>query len=144
MKILLDTSILVAAMVETHPAHEQGFAWLKRVTDGPDKGLVAAHSLAELYAVLTTLPVYPPISPLDAWQLIRHNVIEKLEIVFLSEQDYIQVIEHLAALGIVGGATYDALILRAADNAGVDLVVTLNEKDFQRVYPYLADKVVAP
>jgi len=144
MKILLDTSILVAAMVETHPAHEQGFAWLKRVTDGPDKGLVAAHSLAELYAVLTTLPVYPPISPLDAWQLIRHNVIEKLEIVFLSEQDYIQVIEHLAALGIVGGATYDALILRAADNAEVDLVVTLNEKDFQRVYPHLADKVVAP
>ena len=63
---------------------------------------------------------------------------------FLSDQDYIQVIEHLAALGIVGGATYDALILRAAANAKVDLVVTLNEKDFQRVYPNLADKIVAP
>ncbi|MEO0249618.1 MAG: hypothetical protein ABIN58_08795, partial [candidate division WOR-3 bacterium] len=56
---------------------------------------------------------------------------EKLEIVFLSDQDYIQLIEHLAALGIVGGATYDALILRAAVNAKVDLVVTLNAKDFQ-------------
>jgi len=144
MRILLDTSVLVAAMVEAHPAHEQGLAWLKRVTDGPDKGLVAAHSLAELYAVLTTLPVHPPISPSDAQQLIKHNVTEKLEVVFLSDQDYIQVIEHLAALGIVGGATYDALILRAAANAKVDLVVTLNEKDFQRVYPNLADKIVAP
>ena len=144
MRILLDTSVLVAAMVEAHPAHEQGLAWLKRVTDGPDKGLVAAHSLAELYAVLTTLPVHPPILPLDAQQLIKHNVTERLEIVFLSDQDYIEVIEHLAALSIVGGATYDALILRAAANAKVDLVVTLNEKDFQRVYPNLADKIVAP
>ncbi len=144
MRILLDTSVLVAAMVEAHPAHGQGFAWLKRVIDGPDQGLVAAHSLAELYAVLTTLPVHPPISPLDAEQLIKRNITERLEIVFLSDRDYIQVIEHLAALGIVGGATYDALILRAADNAQVDLVVTLNEKDFRRVYPHLADKIVAP
>ena len=144
MRILLDTSVLVAAMVEAHPAHEQGLAWLKRVTDGADKGLVAAHSVAELYAVLTTLPVHPPISPLDARRLIQHNVTEKFEIVFLSDQDYIQVIEHLAALGIIGGATYDALILRAAANANVDLVVTLNAKDFQRVYPDLADRIVAP
>jgi len=143
MRILLDTSVLVAAMVEAHPAHEQGLAWLKRVTDGADKGLVAAHSVAELYAVLTTLPVHPPISPLDARRLIQHNVTEKFEIVFLSDQDYIQVIEHLAALGIIGGATYDALILRAAANANVDLVVTLNAKDFQRVYPDLADRIVA-
>ena len=63
---------------------------------------------------------------------------------FLTDQNYIQVIEHLAALGIVGGATYDALILRAAANAKVDLVVTFNEKDFQRVYPDLANKIVAP
>ena len=144
MRILLDTSVLVAAMVEAHPAHEQGLAWLKRVSDGTNKGLVAAHSLAELYAVLTTLPVRPPISPLDAQRLIKHNIIERLEIVSLSERDYTQVITHLAALGIVGGATYDALILHAAAKAKVDLVVTFNEKDFQRVYPNLADKIVTP
>jgi len=144
MRILLDTSVLVAAMVEAHPAHEQSLAWLKRVTSGTDKGLVAAHSLAELYAVLTTLPVHPPISPLDAQRLIKHNVTERLEIVCLSDQDYIQIIEHLAALGIVGGAAYDALILRAAANAKVDLVVTFNAKDFQRVYPDLADRIVVP
>lgn len=144
MKILLDTSILVAAMVEAHPAHEQGLSWLKRVASGMDKGIVAAHSLAELYAILTTLPVHPPILPSDAQQLIKHNIVERLEIVSLSAQDYIQTIEHLAALGIVGGVTYDALILRTAVNAHVDLVVTLNPKDFQRVYPDLADKIVAP
>ncbi len=143
MRILLDTSILVAAMVEAYPAHEQGLAWLKRVTRGTDKGLVAAHSLAELYAILTTLPVHPSIPPSDARQLIQHNVVQNLEVVFLTDQDYLQVIEHLAALGIVGGATYDALILRAAANAKVDLIVTLNEREFRRVYPDLADKIVA-
>ncbi len=131
-------------MVEAHPAHERGKTWFNRVTSGADKGLVAAHSLAELYSILTTLPVQPPISASDALQLIQQNVVEKLEIVPLSSEDYFQVIEQLAEIGIVGGATYDALILRAAANAKVDLVVTLNEKDFRRVYPSLADKVVAP
>jgi predicted nucleic acid-binding protein len=96
-----------------------------------------------LNPILTTLPVHPPISPLDARQLIRRNVVGKLEIVSLSTQDYIEVLEHLTDLGIVGGATYDALILRAAENAKVDLVATFNEKDFKRVYPDLADKVVS-
>jgi len=131
-------------MVEAHPAHEQGLAWLKRVKNGTDQGFVAAHSLAELYAILTTLPVHPPISPSAALRLIQQDVIGMLEVVPLSDKDYVQVIEHLAALGIVGGATYDALILRAAMNAKVDLVVTLNEKDFRRVYPTLAEKVVSP
>lgn len=144
MRILLDTSILVAAMVEAHPAHEQGALWFRRVISGPDKGLVAAHSLAELYSVLTTLPVHPPILPSDAQRLVQRNIVEKLELISLSSEDYVQVIGQLAAMGIVGGATYDALILRAAENARVDLVVTLNEKDFRRVYPGLAEKIVAP
>ncbi len=40
------------------------------------------------------------------------------------------------------GVTCDALILRVAETAKVDLIVTLNEKDFRRVNPDLADKVV--
>jgi len=131
-------------MVEAHPAHERALTWLKRVTTGPDTGLVAAHSLAELYAVLTTLPVQPRISPTAARQLIRHNILDVLEVNALSGQDYAEVIEQLSALGIAGGATYDALILRAAANANVDQIVTLNEKDFRRASPNLADRIVSP
>lgn len=144
MKILLDTSILVAAMVEAHPAHAQGMAWFKRATNGSDEGFVSAHSLAETYSILTTLPVQPHISPSEARLLIQHNVIQKFEVVNLSSEDYAYVIDLLAEIGVIGGATYDALILRAAANAGVDIVVTLNEKDFRRVYPDLADKIVSP
>jgi predicted nucleic acid-binding protein len=143
MKILLDTSILVAAIVEAHPAHAQGLIWFKRATSAADKGYVSAHSLAETYSILTTLPVQPRISPGEARRLIQHNIIQKFEVVTLSSQDYADVIDILAEIGITGGATYDALILRAAANADVDMVVTLNEKDFRRVYPDLADKIVA-
>ena len=144
MRILLDTSVLVAAIVEAHPAHEQALPWLQRTRDGSDSGLVAAHSLAELYAVLTTLPIQPRISPTVAWQLIDHNVLNVLEIISLSHDDYFAAIKRLSDLGIAGGATYDALILQAALRANADQIVTLNEKDFRRVNPDLTDKMIAP
>lgn len=144
MRILLDTSVLVAAMVEAHPAHTRALPWLQRTQGATDTGLVAAHSLAELYAILTTLPLQPRILPAVAQELIRRNVLDVSEVVSLSGGDYKAVIDHLSGLGIVGGATYDALILHSASKADVDQVVTLNEKDFRRVYPELADKIVSP
>ena len=144
MRVLLDTSVLVATMVEAHPAHAVALPCLQRVRDGADVGLVAAHSLAELYAILTTLPVQPRISPAVARQLIGHNILGVCEVVPLSGEDYAAVIDHLSGLGIIGGATYDALILHAASKAMADRVVTLNEQDFRRVYPDLADRIASP
>lgn len=90
------------------------------------------------------MPVQPRLSSNDALQLIKRNIVGAFQIVALSDQDYLQIVEHLSALGVVGGVVYDALILRSALNAQVDQVVTLNEKDFRRAYPELEDKIVAP
>lgn len=144
MKVLLDTSVLVAAMVEAHPAHARALPWLQRARRQEVKVVVAAHTLAELYAVLTRLPVQPSISPAVAWQLIRENVLTTFEVIALSEQDYRSVLESLSRRGITGGATYDALIAHAASKAAVDQLVTLNEKDFSRIYPDLAERIIAP
>jgi predicted nucleic acid-binding protein len=131
-------------MVASHPSHVPALSRLQNVKDGTDTGIVAAHSVAELYAILTRLPVHPHITPMVARQLLEHNVFDLCEIVSLSDKEYIAVIDHLNGLGIVGGATYDALILHAASLASVDRVLTLNEKDFRRVYPTLADKIETP
>ena len=144
MRILLDTSVFVVAMVQGHPAHALALPWLQRLRVGTDTGLVAAHSLAETYAILTKLPVQPRISPAVAQQLIKHNILDVCEVVFLSDKDYVALIEHLSQLGIVGGAIYDALILHAAAIANADQVVTLNERDFRRVYPSLDHKIISP
>jgi len=141
MKLLFDTSILVAAMVEAHPDHERALPWLQRARRGEDKGYVASHSLAELYAILTSLPVRPGISPTVAYQMIRQNVLENCEVISLSQDDYVAIINHLSEIGITGGVTYDALILYAAIKTDVDRVLTLNERDFQRIYPELGDRI---
>jgi hypothetical protein len=100
---------------------------------------------AEPFGDLTdTTPVRPRIPPAMAAQLIRENVLETCEVVSLSQQDYGSLIQHLADVGIIGGATYDALPLHAGWKADVDQVVTLNASDFRRVYPSLADRMVSP
>jgi len=144
MKILLDTSVLVAAIIEAHPAHDLALSWLQRVKNTEAAGVVASHSIAELYAILTTLPIHPKISPKVAKQLIEQDIFSVCEIVALSDEDYKAVITHLAETGLSGGVTYDALIVYAALKAGVDNVVTLNEKDFRRIYPELSEKIMSP
>ena len=134
MKVLLDTSVLVAAMVEAHPVHEKSLHWLQRIKKGSDSGLVSAHSVAELYAI----------SPTVAYDLIQRNVFDLCEVLPLSAEDYSAVTKHLSEEGITGGVTYDAVILYAAIKGKADRVVTLNEGDFRRLYPQMAEKIVSP
>lgn len=144
MKILLDTSVLVAAMVEAHPAHEKSLPWLQRIKKGSDSGLVSAHSIAELYAILTTLPMKPRISTTVAFDLIQRNIFDLCEVLPLSAGDYGAIIKHLSENEIAGGVIYDAVILYAAIKGKADRVVTLNESDFRRIYPQMVDQIISP
>ncbi len=74
MRILFDTSVLVAGIVEAHPMHERAGPWLERARAGEFEFLAASHTLAELYAVLTRLPLSPRIWPGVARRLIQANV----------------------------------------------------------------------
>jgi predicted nucleic acid-binding protein len=94
---------------------------------------VAAHALAELYAVLTTLPVSPRITPEQAGKLIRHTVTSQMDVIVLDGDDYEAVIDRLTELGLTGGIVYDALHLRAAEKAGADRLATFNRRDFDRL-----------
>jgi predicted nucleic acid-binding protein len=134
----------MAALVQVHPAHDVAVRRLQQIKHGDDTGVVSAHTLAELYSNLTRLPVKPIISPTVAQQLIKQNIVGTFEIVSLSAQDYVAVIDHLVANNIIGGVIYDALIARAAIQAKVDQLVTLNARDFRRVYPDMAGKIVTP
>jgi len=135
LRVLFDTSVLVAASVEPHPMHERAFVWLKRAKAGELEMLAASHTIAELYAVLTTLPVRPRITPDTAFRLILENVRKIARIVAISISAYEATVERLAGLGLPGGAIYDALIARAAEKSGAERVLTLNSADFERVWP---------
>jgi predicted nucleic acid-binding protein len=143
MKVLMDTSVLVSAMLPDHVHHAHSQPWLERAKAVALEAVVSGHTLAELYSVLTSLPRKPRISPAEALQLIQQNVTSHT-LVTVSADYYVKLIEELAQLGVAGGAVYDAVIAKAAEIAQVDHLLTLNVADFQRVWPNGASRVVSP
>jgi predicted nucleic acid-binding protein len=133
VKVLLDTSVLIAALVEAHPRHAQAFLWLQRIRGAEVQAVIAAHAIAETYAMLTVLPVRPPIAPSAAWTLVEHSVLPFVETVDLSSSEVREVIRHLSRRGLTGGVSYDALIAETARKAHAECIITLNGSDFQRV-----------
>jgi predicted nucleic acid-binding protein len=144
MKLMLDSSVLIPAMLAQHPRHPVAEPCLARALEADNEYLLAAHSLAEVYSVLTSLPPRFGITPLEAWHLLVENLIEPSTVVELDHTDYIATLENLARMGLRGGITYDALIARAAQSAGVDVFLTLNPDDFLRVWPDGADTIRTP
>lgn len=144
MKILFDTSVLVAAIVEPHPLHTPAFRWLKRARAKEFDMLIAGHTLAELYAVLITLPISPKITPGIAGHLIHSNIEILAKMVSLSPLEYSAVVKRMVDLGLSGSVIYDGIIAMAAKKSGVDHVLTFNINDFKRVWPEGADRLIAP
>ena len=144
MRVLFDTSVLVPALVSRHPEHERTLSWLARACKGELQFLVSAHTLAELYAVLTRLPLRPGIQPGMAWRLIRENVQTRAKVITLSAGDYAAVLQHVSELGLSGGVIFDAIIARAAQKGQADRLLTLNPEDFRRVWPGNTDRIMVP
>lgn len=132
MRVFFDTSALVAAFVASHPAHSACLKRLNHVRRGSDVYLLGGHSIAELYAVLTRLPVRPAVSPETARELIEQNT-KDATISVLSAREYLGLLKHLEKQGLKGCVVYDAVLFYSARKARADVMITLNEKDFRRV-----------
>jgi predicted nucleic acid-binding protein len=145
MKVFLDTSVLIAAVVSKHEAHARAFPLLERVQNGKDEGFVATHSLAEMYAILTKLP--PPYrhAPEQALLSIEENVLKHFKISSLTGHDYASLLREAAMAGIQGGTIYDAVLLKSAEKSNPDRIYTLNLKHFLAVAPQnVGPKLSAP
>ena len=135
MKILFDTSLIIAALVESHPMHIRAFPWLKKAKAKDFELVVASHTIAETYAVLSTLPIKPRISSSVAWRLISENIVSISKIVSLTPAEYSFTIKQISELGLAGGITYEALIAKVAQKSKVERMLTLNLEHFTRVWP---------
>ena len=134
MKVLFDTSVIIAAMVESHPKHQRALPWLQRGKREEFELVVAAHTLAESYAVLTTLPIKPRIATGIARRLINENIEQIARVVSLTPADYKTIIKQLSEKGMAGRIIYDALIARAAVKSKVDRLLTLNANHFMTIW----------
>ncbi|MBI3927017.1 MAG: PIN domain-containing protein [Armatimonadetes bacterium] len=129
---LCDTSILVAAFCGWHERHRESAAEIETRLDQEDDMVVATHTLAELYSVLTRLPAPHRLSPRDALDLLEANL-RACRAVALNERDYWKVLERGPGSGLTGGIVYDALIAQAASKAIVAEILTLNPRHFRRL-----------
>jgi predicted nucleic acid-binding protein len=143
MKVLFDTSVLVAALIVTHPKHSVCFPRLKAAESKQVQGVISTHSLAETYSVITRLPIQPRIPPQDAQRIIV-DVLQYLEAISLLPNDYQIAIALMANLNIPGGGIFDALIAQAAIKAEVDVILTLNPNHFTRLNSAIANLVQVP
>jgi predicted nucleic acid-binding protein len=144
MKALFDTSVLIAGTLKTHPHHAACRPWLVAAKTGLVEMVVCNHSLAEYYRVVSILPQQPIISTAALWRMIEDSILQWAALVELTSDDYLECLAQASQAGYRSGIIYDALIVRAAVNARVDRLLTINLQHFQRIWPYDPDAIINP
>jgi predicted nucleic acid-binding protein len=113
--IVPDSSVLVAALAEWHPAHEVSRAALRQ----DDRALIA-HAAVEVMSVLSRMPEQFRVTPrivLDG--LDRDYPSPWLALPGLDQQAFLS---RAVDAGLRGGALYDALIAATAREHGATLL----------------------
>jgi predicted nucleic acid-binding protein len=141
VKAFLDTSVLIATFYAHHQFHQPSIDLFLRFKKS--QACCGAHSLAEIYSSLTGRTGRERVSA-DEAMLFLGNVRERLTIVGLDDQEYFKALEAFAALGIAGGAIYDALLAHCALKAKAQALYTWNAKDFTRLGPEISGRVKTP
>lgn len=96
--------------------------------------MLAAHSLAETYAVLTRLPGPGRLRSRDAITLLEANWRET-PVVHLTAAETWNALRRAQRRGVIGGQTYDMLIATCALKAGAATILTWNVRHFVAAAP---------
>ena len=141
MKAFLDTSVLVPVALGDHEQHE---ACLELFVRHPQaEACCAAHSLAEVYAVLTKLPGKHRITP-DQAMLFIGSMRERLTVVSLTGGEYADALAQAATLGIQGGTVYDLLLSACALKAEAKAIYTSNVRHYALCGPEVQRRLKTP
>jgi predicted nucleic acid-binding protein len=141
VKAALDTSVIVAAVIEAHPYHGRASWWLK-----PRRRLeriAAWHAYAEAWAVLTALPIEPRISG-EVAAAVLERVRRTVRFVAPRAATYPAAVTRCNARSLRSGAVYDALHLITAELESADLLLTFNVGDFTRMTEPDGPRIIAP
>jgi predicted nucleic acid-binding protein len=120
----LDSSVLVAALVEDEPSHDACLRLLRR-----KNGATWQHALPETFATLTGGRLGVRTSPATAAQLIG-SLAPRLRLIELNVGDMLSALGDAESVGARGGALYDYLHLIAARKVSATAIYTLNGRHF--------------
>ena len=123
-----DTNVLIAAACPWHVHHQSSRSAIDRRRGTGEELVVGAHSLVEMYSVLTRIPEWR-MRPKDAAALIRANFGD-VPIVQLPVREVWKSLEEAPQHGVQGGRIHDALIARCAIHGGASTLLTWNVRHF--------------
>ncbi len=127
MKAFFDTSALVSVFYGDHVHHQASLA--RFIQFDKSTGCCGAHTLAEVYSTLTRMPGKHRISG-DQAMLFVASIRERLATIALDGDEYADALQAAAALGIVGGGTYDAMLAHCAIKAKAEVIYTWNARHY--------------
>ena len=144
-KWYFDTPVLVAASVTEHEHNFRAKSILNELQDDQHMGYMSAHSLTEVYSVLTRVPFTPRVYPADAMRAIEERILSRMTLVSLDETEYVEVVRRAAREGWIGGRIHDAIHVQCAAKSNCDRIYTFNLRDFRAIAPPdLAPRIPAP
>ncbi len=132
MKGFFDTSVLVPVFYGDHLHHKASLELF--IQFDRSKGCCGAHSLAEVYSTLTRMPGKHRISGEQAMLFIG-SIRERLSIIAHNGDEYADALQASAALGIVGGGIYDAMLARCALKARAEAIYSWNARHYAQCGP---------
>jgi predicted nucleic acid-binding protein len=141
MKVFFDTSVLVPVFYGDHVHHRASLELF--IQFDKSTGCCGAHSLAEVYSTLTRMPGKHRISAEQAMLFIG-SIRERLSTIALGGDEYADALQASAALGIVGGGIYDAMLAHCALKARAAAIYTWNARHYTLCGPEVVDLLRTP
>ena len=130
MMVFLDTSVLLAGLVDFGPQSSPAQQVLHAVAEKRLTATTAWHCCLELYSVSTRLPAEFRLTPKDAVQLLEGEIFGRMSVADLPSDLRLAFLRASAEEGIAGGRVYDAHIADVARAAGARVIVTDNRRHF--------------
>ena len=137
MSVFLDTSVLLAGLVDFGPQSAPAQTMLHAVSEKRVTAVATAwHCCLEFFSVATRLPPEFRVTPADALALLQEEVFGRMAVYDLPAAARLPLLQSGARDGIAGGGIYDAQIAEVARAAGADVVVTDNRRHFLSALRY--------
>lgn len=131
MKVFLDTSVLLAGLVDFGPQSRPAHLILHAVAEERIASPATAwHCCLEFYSVATRLPPEFRLSPSDAHLLLVKEVMDRMDVYDLPAGERLSLLRTSLDDGTVGGRIYDVHIAEIARAAGAGVIVTDNRRHF--------------
>jgi len=131
VSIFLDTSVLLAGLIDFGPQSAPAQSLLHAVAEGRvTSPSTAWHCCLEFFSVATRLPPEFRVTPKDASVLLEDEVFARLTVHDLPPGSRLPMLRAAARDRTAGGRIYDTHIAEVARAAGATVIVTDNRRHF--------------